>query len=273
MSKASLIVSVYNKARELSFIFETLLIQSFKDFEVIISEDGNTLKIRDCVEKYRNILPNKIIHLTQEDKGFRKNIMLNEAIRSAGTDYLIFIDGDCLPHSDFIEAHVENRENNTVLCGRRVALGEELSKSITKDKILSKEYEKLGLKHFLNTLGKTEGKSKHMEEGVIVKNKFIRDKFLDKDTHILGCNFSIEKNLLEKINGFDENYLGPGLGEDSDIEFRLRLTGAKFKSVRNLAIQYHIYHGKTIEAAENFGYFQKVKEEANYLCKNGLKKL
>ena len=91
--------------------------------------------------------------------------------------------------------------------------------------------------------------------------------------HIVGCNFSLHKELLEKINGFDENYIGPGIGEDSDIEFRLRLIETKFKAIRNLAIQYHIYHEKTVEERRNFVYFHEVQKNNNHLCKNGLVKL
>ncbi|MBK6538350.1 MAG: hypothetical protein IPG09_11470 [Ignavibacteria bacterium] len=82
----------------------------------------------------------------------------------------------------------------------------------------------------------------------------------------------MHKALLEKINGFDENYEGPGLGEDSDIEYRLRLAGAEFRSVRNLAVQYHLYHPKTKEDEKNMKYFTEVKQSKNYFCKNGLVK-
>ena len=41
---------------------------------------------------------------------------------------------------------------------------------------------------------------------------------------------------MEKINGFDENYMGPGIGEDSDVEYRLTIAGAEFKSLRNKAV-------------------------------------
>ncbi|MEP7145657.1 MAG: galactosyltransferase-related protein, partial [bacterium] len=111
-----------------------------------------------------------------------------------------------------------------------------------------------------------------LEEGFIIKNKALRKVLTNPDEHILGCNFSIEKVLLEKINGFDENYEGPGIGEDSDLEFRLRLTGAKFKSVRYLAVQYHLYHVETIEDPGNLEYFNKMKENREYFCKNGLLK-
>lgn len=266
MSKASLIISVYKNTHALELIFYALSIQSEMDFDIIIAEDGNFDGIREVIESAKKILPNRIIHITQEDKGFRKNRILNEAIRTDNTGYMIFIDGDCIPHPDFIKEHIENREDNTVLCGRRVALGKKPSEELTKEKILSKEYEKMGLKHFIDSLSGDEG-SKHVEEG-------LRLSIFNKkgEVHILGCNFSIWNEMLVKINGFDENYEGPGLGEDSDIEFRLRLTGAEFKSVRNKAIQYHLYHQKTKEAETNFDYFQKVKEKGGFWAEKGLLK-
>lgn len=69
-----------------------------------------------------------------------------------------------------------------------------------------------------------------------------------------GSNFSLEKKLIEGMNGFDENFIGPGYGEDTDVERRLRLFGAKVKSIRNLAVQYHLYHKKTIKASANRKY-------------------
>jgi GT2 family glycosyltransferase len=58
----------------------------------------------------------------------------------------------------------------------------------------------------------------------------------------LGANFSIFRDDLYKINGFDERYLAPTYGEDTDIEYRAGLAGIGIRSVRNLAIQYHLYH-------------------------------
>jgi GT2 family glycosyltransferase len=96
---------------------------------------------------------------------------------------------------------------------------------------------------------------------------------LKGEPHIIGCNFSLHKNLIEKINGFDENYTGAGLGEDSDVEFRLRLAGAEFKSIRNLAVLFHLHHNSTSEAPQNYGYFAFVQKRNEFACKNGLVKL
>jgi len=273
--KASLIISVYKKTFELDLILNALTIQSFNEFEVIIAEDGQDAGMKILMDEWtaKNKFPVK--HLIQKDKGFRKNKILNEAIRNTYTDYLIFIDGDCIPHSNFIRAHVESRESGTVLCGRRVNLTKSISQKITKEIILSKDYEKVKLSEVIySSLNKGKADFNfNIEEAFVYKNKTLRKVLTNKDEHILGCNFSIEKAQLEKINGFDENYEGPGLGEDSDIEYRLRLIDAKFKSVRNLAIQYHLYHPKTIEEPVNMKYFNEVKKQNEYFCKNGLVKI
>ncbi len=270
MTKGSIIISVYNNIRNLDLIFNALTIQSFKDFEVIVSDDGSGEEMNKFISGWKQKNSLSIRHVWQEDSGFRKNKILNESIRKSGSDYLIFIDGDCIPHSEFIEAHISNMENNTALFGRRVYLGEDLSSSLSADNILSKNYEKFNLNLIKESLTKKEKGSYNAEEGIIIKNKTVRKLILKEDVGILGSNFSLQKSLIEKINGFDENFIGPGYGEDTDIERRLRIFGAKIKSIRNLAVQYHLYHRKTIESSANRDYYNMIKDDRNYFCINGL---
>lgn len=271
--EVSLIISVYDKVRELELIFYALSLQSFKNFEVIIAEDGRNDSIAELVNKWKQKKLFRLKHITQEDIGFRKNKILNEGIRNAGEGYLIFIDGDCIPHSDFLKAHFENKENTRVLCGRRVNLTKKISDNLSKEKILSREYQKIKLTDSIFSSLSSDKAGYNIEEGLIYKNKTLRRVMTNSDEHILGCNFSIHKDLLVRINGFDENYQGPGLGEDSDIEFRLRLLDVKFKSVRNLAVLYHFYHKKTTEEPGNMKYFTNMKSKNEFFCKNGLTKV
>lgn len=272
--RTTLIISVYNKTRELELIFCALLVQSFRDFEVIVSEDGENVNMKLLIDKWRQKNEFPLLHLTQEDKGFRKNRILNESVKKSSSEYLIFFDGDCIPHPDFVKAHFENRNSNSVLCGRRVNLTKSVSEKINEDSIANLDYSRLKLSQIIySSLNRDKNDFNfNIEEGFIFRNRVIRKLFTNEDEHLLGCNFSIHKTLLEKINGFDENYEGPGLGEDSDVEFRLRLAGAVFKSVRNLAVQYHMYHPKTIEDVKNMKYFNEAKKSKNYICKNGLVK-
>jgi GT2 family glycosyltransferase len=90
---------------------------------------------------------------------------------------------------------------------------------------------------------------------------------------ILGCNFSVHREWLERINGFNEDYRGPGLGEDSDIAFRLGLAGARLKSIRNLAVLFHLHHPRTGVGADNRELYDRVVASREMVCRNGLVKL
>ncbi|MCX6157158.1 MAG: glycosyltransferase [Ignavibacteriota bacterium] len=272
MKTISVVISVYRKVRELEVLLTALKKQSYLNFDVIIADDGSGKPVHDFIDEFRKDCNYGITFLTQEDIGFRKNKILNEAIRTSNCQYLIFLDGDCIPHKDFVKAHAENSEENTLLVGRRVHLSEDLTKRINKDFILSGGFNGLSFRALVNSF-KFKNSSTTSEEGIIIKNKLLRSMLRRGNNHLVGCNFSVPKDLLIKINGFDENYTGAGIGEDSDIEYRLSLLNVKFKSVRNLAVVFHMYHQKTKENNTNFDYFHNnVKTKNVFFCENGIVK-
>ncbi len=89
---------------------------------------------------------------------------------------------------------------------------------------------------------------------------------------MLGSNFSAAKQDLIAINGFDELYNGPGCGEDSDVQYRLSLIGVTGKSLRNLAVQYHVYHPRMPVSDPSWDRFEMVKRSAKPRCEVGLNK-
>ena len=119
--KISLIISVYKDAENLEVILEALRYQTYRDFEIVVSEDGDYPVMKKFLAGYRH--PNPIVHLTQPDVGWRKNQALNNAIRKSSGAYLVFIDGDCVPHHRFLEHHFRFSGHNTIVAGRRVKLG------------------------------------------------------------------------------------------------------------------------------------------------------
>jgi cellulose synthase/poly-beta-1,6-N-acetylglucosamine synthase-like glycosyltransferase len=72
-------------------------------------------------------------HLTQPDVGWRKNHALNKAIRAAKSDWLIFVDGDCVLHPRFVEFHVRLSGEKNIVAGKRVKLNDELSELLLQD--------------------------------------------------------------------------------------------------------------------------------------------
>ncbi len=107
----SLVIAVYNRAEVLRLVLAALGRQSFGNFEVIVADDGSGLPVREVVEEAKKLYGYPVTHLWHEDSGWRKNTMLNKAIRASKSDYLAFIDGDCLPARKFLADHWNERES------------------------------------------------------------------------------------------------------------------------------------------------------------------
>lgn len=256
--KVSLIISFFNRIDYLRLILAALKNQSYKDFEAIIADDGSKAEVVSEIEKLSLSLPFMVKVVWHEDKGFRKNRILNDAIRASETDYLIFIDGDCIPHKDFIKEHVTNSEDYTCLTGRRVNLSKRITDRLNEKKISEYALENMTLELIEDGL---LGKSDYVERGIYVTNPIIRDFLNKKERGLLGCNFSLHKKDMLAINGFDERYEAPSIGEDTDVELRLRRNGVKIKSLNNIAVQYHLYHKLQNRPQENLDLLEQVKKE------------
>lgn len=257
MVKASVIISFYARIDYLRLLFAGFESQTFKDFEVIIADDGSKEDVTLEIERLASKASFPVIHLWHEDKGFRKNKILNRAIASSNSGYLIFVDGDCVPHSRFVEEHFVNRQERTCLAGRRVNLSEKITNMLSYESI-----EKGFLEHKLPLLilDGIFGKSFDVEKGFYFKSPSVRKFFNRKKRGIVGCNFSLHKNDFVSINGFDERYEKPSIGEDSDVQFRLELENINIKSVNHMAVQYHLYHVLQVRPQENLELFRKIKE-------------
>jgi glycosyltransferase involved in cell wall biosynthesis len=266
----SLVIAVYNKAEALRFVLAACARQSFTDFEVIIADDGSGPAVKQVINEARQQYSFSILHLWHEDRGWRKNTMLNNGIRAASGGHVAFIDGDCLPSRDFLLDHWTEREPKRVLIGRRVEASERWSQSLTMEKIRNGEFEQYGWREWVDGF---RGKSLRVEDGIRISSRLLRRVLLRNARGMLGSNFSAAKADLEAVNGFDEMYDGPGCGEDSDIQYRLTLIGVKGKSLRNLAIQYHMWHPPTKASDACWERFEIVKKTDEPRCEIGLQRL
>ena len=64
----SVIIPVYNRPDEADELLQSLTRQSFKDFEVIIVEDGSSIPCKDVAERYQNILDLSLIHILRKNR-------------------------------------------------------------------------------------------------------------------------------------------------------------------------------------------------------------
>ena len=235
MTSASIIISFYNKTDYLKAVLAGFERQTHKKFEILIADDGSKASVVDEVKKIIAASPLTIKHVWHVDNGWQKNKILNRAIKKSKYAYLIFIDGDCIPHKAFVHEHLINSESNAILAGRRVFLSEKFTNSLKTNQIKNGYLENIFRLFLMKSISWYLG---------IYLGKFSIKKIIlrKKGRHVKGCNMSLYKEALFLINGFDERYVHPTIGEDDDIECRLKNAGFYVKNLKYLAIQYHLHH-------------------------------
>jgi len=257
--KVSLIIAYYKNTAALDLIFRALQTQSFSNFEVIIAEDDRDVAsaqfIKAAIPEY--VFPIKHVRQTM-DAGFRKTMILNKAVKESLGEFLVFIDGDCIPHKNFLKAYVRSAAKGIAFFGRRVMVSESLTQTLYEHKNLSA----------LSKLSLWRSGSQKLKYAFVLP---FMQSF--RETGIWGCNWGIYKIHLEAINGFDEDYQTAGVGEDLDIEWRLKANDIRLKSLRHSAIIYHLFHASNYSETDvNIGLEQLRKKVAAgaVRCVNGL---
>lgn len=267
--KASIIIAFYNNIDLLKIILFALENQYDNNFEVIIADDGSKEDVVAEICRIKARYSYSIGHVWHEDKGFRKNKILNKAVQATSNEYIIFIDGDCIPQEFFVLDHLTNAESGVFLNGRRVDLSAFFSRKITsvRPEVFFKENLFLMFAEYIFFR-----KGKNVEKGLRFTNNILSSWLNRKRKGIIGCNFSLYKKDLMYINGFDERYEAAGVGEDTDIEFRLKLAKFRCKNIFYLANQLHIYHKQLPRDRVNDDIYASVVKSGEYYTPWGITK-
>lgn len=268
--KISVIVSTYNAEEWLEKVLIGYSVQTYKDFEVIIADDGSRPSTKALIDRYAINYPVPLRHIWHEDQGYRRQEILNVAIVEASYEYIIMTDGDCIPRKDFVEVHAQQAEKGRFLSGGYCKLPMRTSKQITKDDIISgrcfdvewlKSIDKLRFSNVLK-LGASPFLAK------------ILDTVSPTTPSFNNCNSSGFKQDMIAINGYDERmkYGGP----DREFGERLENFGVKGKQIRHKAIVLHLDHArgyKTPESlAANLAIRKEVKDKKIKWTPFGIKK-
>ena len=84
---------------------------------------------------------------------------------------------------------------------------------------------------------------------------------------------SFSRQAVKRINGFDEDYTKPAYGEDTDLTWRFQMIRCRFVSLRNMAVEYHLWHEKIWTSQEdNMRMGEEKRNRNEYFCQNGLTK-
>ena len=200
----SVITPVYNRLEEVRDLLDSLSKQTYKDFEVIIVEDGSTAPCKSAIDAYSNLLDIKYFYKSNEGRSIARNF----GIEHAHGEYFVFFDSDCVIPPQYFETLDEELKKNYADCfggpDAAHASFSDMQKAIN-----------FSMTSFLTTGGIRGGKIK--------LEKFVPRSF----------NMGYSRKVWETTGGFREMF-----SEDIDMSTRIRNAGFSISLFRN-AFVYH----------------------------------
>lgn len=241
----SVIISTYNAVEWLEKVLWGYQNQTFKNFEMVIADDGSGPETKDLIDRMTKEVFYPIIHVWQEDDGFQKSRILNKAVLACNADYIVMSDGDCIPRNDFLQVHEDNKELGYFISGGYFKLPMNISKAITKEDIHSQKCFDLGWlkEHGLkNSFKNNKLSSQGLKENML--NRFTTTKATWNGHNSSGWI----KDIL-KVNGLNERMQYGG--QDRELGERLMNLGIKGKQLRYSAICVHLDHKRGYKTKES----------------------
>ena len=252
---ASVIFTTYNHPQWLEKTLWGFSTQSYRDFEIIVADDGSGEETRAIVERLKSIIDIPIQHIWQEDDGFQKCRIMNKAIVASRGEYLIFTDGDCIPHPDFVKNHVELAAENSLLSGGYFKLPLDVSRAITKQDIVNGNCTRPGwlLRHGVPFTPKIAKLFSHPLMGAILDALTITRATWN------GHSSSTWKKYFIETNGFDERMQYGG--QDREFGERLMNMGIKPRQVRYRCSCVHLDHGRGYARPESIARNREIRKK------------
>lgn len=261
MNEVSIILPTYNKASYLDLTLSGYKLQTFKNFEIVIVDDGSQDNTKEVASKYMDKLNINYIYQKNKGRAAAKNTALQQVIG----DYIIFTDDDRIPDPDFISEHLQilKRNPSYVTIGSKYEVltnwhdGLKLKKKTVKD-ILFRDFE--NTKYLLendklitpNLLYSSFDKiiGQFIIDECVDNYSKIRNKYGQKlEGFYYGWAIATTGNMALKVPEheiiFDEEMKGWG-GEDNEYAYQLNEVGYKF-ILADQAINYHQYHNRANE--------------------------
>lgn len=249
--KISVVVTTYNRPDALRLVLAGLARQQLNrliasDIEVIVADDGSRPETAEMVQNLQPDFPFALTHLWQEDIGFRAATSRNKATATAQGQYIIFLDGDCVPSAHFLERHWQLAEPGWFVPGNRILLSEAFTRQVLAPKggpdILSwgnPEWAKAAAAAHCN-------KSHPLRYLPLGPLRKLRAR---KWQLVRTCNLAVWRQDLLSVNGLDETFNGWG-HEDADLGVRLIRSGVLVKDGRFAVPVFHLWHKENDRSRE-----------------------
>lgn len=265
--RTAVIITVYNRSEALRACLQALALEPNGIDEVVVSDDGSDAAHVTAMQRIFTSMPFPVKYVSQPHNGYRLAAARNNAIRTADADYIISIDCDILLLPGAVAAHLKTAARGVFLTANRALLNKEQSAALLASGISREALERAWASADKSGLRKAHR--------AFVRNTILRKLGLAQrhKPKILGCHFSLFREDIERVNGFDENFIGWGL-EDDDFSARLHLAGVNGRSLIREARALHLWHPPAESAPEsvlespNAAYFRRPDLRAR--CEKGL---
>lgn len=235
--RIAVVVTTYNRPDALASVLLGYAAQSDRNFELLIADDGSTPDTRQVIESVRDSIGVPLLHVWQEDRGFRAAAIRNRAVARTHADYIVFTDGDCVPPRDFVRAHRRLAERGCFVAGNRMLLSEHFTRRVLAQRLPIHAWH--GLQW---ALARLRG---DVNRWLPLLQRSARAAFRHAEPQrwegVKTCNLGVWRDDLVRVNGLDEGYEGWGL-EDSDLVIRLLHAGVMHKNGRFHAPLFHLWH-------------------------------
>ena len=238
------VVLTYNRSDALLAVLRGLAPQCGPGHLVVIADDGSR---PEHVQALRTGLPRfacPVRHVWQADVGFTAARSRNLGAAQARADYIVFMDGDCVPNPRFVEQHERLAAPGHFVNGSRVLLSSRLTREVVDGKM---DLSKLDGTDWLRLrLAGDVNKLTHLLHWPQAPFR-VEQRFRWKG--IRSCNFGVSWRDFEAVNGFDEVYSGWG-HEDADLVLRLHHHGSRRKNGFLGTEVYHLWHQEHSRSGE-----------------------
>jgi glycosyltransferase involved in cell wall biosynthesis len=226
--KTTLVISTYNWPEALDLSLRSVAKQVAMPDEVIVTDDGSRPDTAELVRQWQARLPTPLLHVWQEDLGFRLARARNNAIAVATGDYLIFVDGDMVLHRRFVSDHQRMARSDSFIQGMRVAADAKLSLRMLAEKTTAPGFFAAGLtdRKFL------------LRSHLLSLLEYRPTTSLRR---MAGCNQAYWRDHLIQVNGFNEEMVGWGL-EDDELAVRMLNRGYLRRLLKFAANAVHLDH-------------------------------
>lgn len=118
MSKISIIVPIYNAEKTIEKCINSILKQTYPDYELLLINDGSKDNSQELIKKYQKNNKVKIINQKNHGVAYTRNLGIKKAIGK----YIMFIDNDDYIDENYLEKHItiiEKEKSDIVISGYR----------------------------------------------------------------------------------------------------------------------------------------------------------